>query len=164
MTLRELLEEQKGAIYSKDLVEEFVSYYSYNDNGYINDYFYEFANNNIVLNWKSLCEWAKDNYSLIDEVLQEFSDFKTPFDIFQLAQEREIVDELRDYDKEIKQLLFINKMFDLDYAKLDMEINYELEEKTRDLLDELLEELENVETFEDIEEIIDKFFEESEDF
>lgn len=164
MTLRELLEEQKGAIYSNDLVEDFVSNYSYNYNGYIYECYYEFANNYIYLNWKSLCEWAKDNFSLVDEVLQEFSDFKTPFDIFQLAQKREIEGQLRDYEKEINQLLFISKMFDLDYAKLDMEIDYELEEKTRDLLDELLEELESVEQFEEIEEIIDKFFEESEDF
>lgn len=164
MTLRELLEEQKGAIYSNDLVEDFVSNYSYNYNGYIYECYYEFANNYIDFNWKSLCEWAKDNFSLVDEVLQEFSDFKTPFDIFQLAQEREIEGQLRDYEKEINQLLFISKMFDLDYLKLDMEIDYELEEKTRDLLDELLEELESVEQFEEIEDIINKFFEESEDF
>jgi hypothetical protein len=125
----------------------------------------EYAGQNVDIYCSDLLEWAKGNYSFIEDYVEEFGIDAQNFDfikIIQCGQRLENYEELNQDEEEIKALLYIHKMLDLDNDILNQPIN-------EDLVDEIEGNLDgdwcDVETYQDIQELVEMsiLFEEEEE-
>jgi hypothetical protein len=132
------IEELKRILNTGDLGEYFRDY----DNGYICDIITEIADNNIDIYTNDLFEWAKGNYSYIEEVNEEMG---TPTNIIkQIQQAQYYTNEHELYDNLEESLQY----FMYDYIEKDLKIDEITEEQSENLLDwdfsENNEQLENL--------------------
>ena len=145
------IEELKKDLFVGDLGDRFGDY----DSGYICDIITEIADNNVDIYYSDLFEWAKNNFSIIEEANEEMG---APNDITKqiqqgqfLAFERELYDNLEDnlkyfmYDY-IEKNLKIEELTEEQNEKLldwDFSDNNEQLENLIDHINEILEEEEN---------------------
>ena len=140
LTIKEFLEEKKEELESRmnSLSIDFVNDLDYKDNGWISDDFTEYADQNVDIYYSDLFEWAKGNYSYIEDYVKEFGIDAQNFDFIRLIQGGQYLEkyeELNQDEYEIKALLYINKMLDLDNDILNQPITEELEEEIESNLD-----------------------------
>lgn len=138
-TIKEYLKEQKADFESSmnDLAADFANDYDYKDNGWINDDFIEYADSRVDIYTSDLFEWAKDNYSYIEDYVEEFQINPQNFDFIRLLQGgqfMELYEQLCRNERKIKQLLYINKMLNLDDEILNQELDEEVENRIEDNL------------------------------
>lgn len=125
------IEELKNELYVGELGEFFVDY----DSGYIGDIITEIADNEVDIYTSDLLEWAKGNYSDIEEALDELG---TPTDSNGKADFLKIIQQGQYYQNE--QDLYDNledalKFYMYDYIEKELNIKEITEEQNDDLLD-----------------------------
>lgn len=140
LTIKEFLEEKKEELESQmnSFSIEFVNDLDFKGNGWISDDFVEYADQNVDIYYSDLFEWAKGNYSYIEDYVKEFGIDAQNFDFIKLIQGGQYLEkyeELNQDEYEIKALLYINKMLDLDNDILKQPITEELEEEIEGNLD-----------------------------
>lgn len=125
------IEDLKKELYVGDFGEYFVDY----DNGYICDIISEIADNNVDVYNYDLLNWVKDNYSYIEEALDELG---TPTDdngkadfLGIIRQGQYYANECDIYDNLEDSL----KFYMYDYIEKTLEIDEITEEQNDNLLD-----------------------------
>lgn len=155
LTIKEFLEEKKKELESQmnSLSIDFVNDLDYRDSGYISDDLVDYADQNVDIYYSDLFEWAKDNYSYIEDYVKEFGIDAQNFDfikIIQGGQYLEKYEELSQDEDKIKALLYIHKMLNLDDEILEQEIEEELENNIENILDGSWCDLDKYEEYEDV--------------
>lgn len=142
------IEDLKKELYIGDFGNCFIDY----DEGYICDIIAEIAGNNVDIYNSNLLEWAKGNYSYIEEAVAEFGIDSKNFDFFKLIQqgqylanERELYDNLEDSLKYymynfISQYLNINEITEEQNDNL---LDFDFSDNN-EMLENLIEHIENV--------------------
>lgn len=138
-TIKEYLKEQKTDLENSmnDLSVDFVDDYDYKDNGWINDDFTEYADSRVDIYTSNLLDWARGNFSYIEDYVKEFGIDTQNFDFIRLLQGGQFMklyEQLSEDERNIKQLLYINKMLNLDDEILNQELNEELQNRIEDNL------------------------------
>lgn len=119
------IEELKKELWTGDLGDRLRDY----SNGYICDIITEIADNNVDIYYSDLFEWAKNNFSIIEEANEEFG---TPNDITKQIQQGEFLA----FERELYENLEDNlKYFIYDYIEKDLKIKEITEEQNENLLD-----------------------------
>ena len=119
------IEELKKDLWIGDLGDRFRDY----DCGYICDIITEIADNNVDIYYYDLFEWAKDNFSIIEEANEEMG---APNDIIKQIQQGEFLA----FERELYENLEDNlKYFMYDYIEKDLQIKEITEEQNENLLD-----------------------------
>jgi hypothetical protein len=154
-TLKQFLEEKKEELERKmnDLSVDFANDFDYKENGWISDDFVEFADQNVDIYYSDLFEWAKGNYSYIEDYVKEYGIDTQSFDfikIIQGGQYLEKYEELNQDEEEIKALLFVQKMLNLDNEILEQEIEEEIENNIENILNGSWCDLDKYDEYEDI--------------
>lgn len=141
------IEDLKKDLYIGDLGDRLVDY----DSGYVCDVISEIADNNVDIYNYDLLEWAKNNYSYIEEAIDQFGFpqengradfFRAIMQGQYLAYEQELYENLKD----------ILKFFVFDYIEKQLEII----EITEEQLEEIEIEIDFEDNNEQLENIIDK--------
>lgn len=125
------IEELKNELYIGELGEFFVDY----DNGYIGDIITEIADNKVDIYTSDLLEWAKGNYSDIEEALDEFgtpTDSNGKADFLKIIQQGQYYQNERDLYDNLEDTL---KFYMYDYIEKELNIKEITEEQNDDLLD-----------------------------
>lgn len=140
LTIKEFLEEKKEELENgmNSFSVDFVNDLDYRDNGWVSDDFVGYADQNVDIYYSDLFEWAKGNYSYIEDYVKEFGIDAQNFDFIKLIQGGQYLEkyeELSQDEDEIKALLYIHKMLDLDNDILNQPITEELEEEIESNLD-----------------------------
>lgn len=119
------IEDLRKELYTGDLGEYFTEY----DNGYICDIITEIADNNVDIYYYDLFEWAKNNFSYINEANEELG---TPADITKQIQQGQYFCNEQDLYNNLEDSL---KFFMYDYIEKELKIKELTEEQNDDLLD-----------------------------
>jgi hypothetical protein len=125
------IEDLKKDLYLGDLGEYFNDY----DNGYICDIISEIAGNNVDIYNYDLLEWAKGNYSYIEEALDEFgtpTDGNGKADFLKIIQQGQYYANERDLYDNLEDSL---KFFMYDYIEKTLKIEKITENQNDGLLD-----------------------------
>lgn len=124
-------QELKKDLFTGDLGDRFRDY----DKGFICDIISEIADNNIDMYTVDLLEWAKNNFSYIEEGLDEYgtpTDSNGKADFLRIIQQGQYIEYERDlYDNLEDSLIY----FMYDYIEKDLEILELTEEQNDNLLD-----------------------------
>ena len=157
LTIKQFLEEKKMELESgmNSLSIDFVNDLDYKDSGWISDDFVEYADQSVDIYYSDLFEWAKGNYSYIEDYVKEYGIDARNFDFIRLIQGGQYLEkyeELSQDEDEIKALLYIHKMLDLDDDILNQPITEELEEEIEGNLDG---DWCDVDKYQDIQELIE---------
>lgn len=124
-----------------------------NYTGYICDAITEIADNNVDIYAYDLFDWAKDNYSYIEEANEEFG---TPTDILQQIRQGQFFSYEQQLQEDIEEIM----LYCMYQILLDRNIQ-EITEKQNDGL--ITYNLYNIEKFEELNNIIDEILEEEEE-
>lgn len=146
------IEELKKNLETGEIGDRFCDY----DHGYICDIITEIADNAIDIYYSDLFEWAKDNFSIIEEANEELG---TPTDITKQIQqgqfiyyERDLYDNLED---SILLCIYNYLQHDLKIEEITEEQNELIEEIDRNdnnaRLEDILEEARKIVEGEDVE-------------
>jgi hypothetical protein len=119
------IEELKKDLWIGDLGDRFRDY----DCGYICDIITEIADNNVDIYYYDLFEWAKNNFSIIEEANEEMG---APNDIIKQIQQGEFLAFKRELYENLEDNL---KYFMYDYIEKDLQIKEITEEQNENLLD-----------------------------
>lgn len=119
------IEDLRKELYTGDLGEYFTDY----NNGYICDIITEIADNNIDIYYYDLFEWAKNNFSYINEANEEMG---TPADITKQIQQGQYYANERNLYENLEDSL---KFFMYNYIEKELKIKELTEEQNDDLLD-----------------------------
>lgn len=137
---------------NKNLEVEVDSFVNYNNDEYVCDVVGYLSDNNIDIYYSDLFDWAKGNYSYIDDAIKEFGKPDNFLQYIQQGQylyyEQEIYDNIDQYIK----------LYCFNYLLRDKDV----EEITEDQFNEIMESLENIDNNDrlwNIEAIIDELFE-----
>lgn len=125
------IEDLKKDLYVGDFGDCFRDY----DNGYIGDIITEIADYNVNIYTSDLLEWAKGNYSYIEEALDEFGtpqDDNGKADFIRTIQQGQYYANERNLYENLEDSL---KMFMYDYIKKDLNIKELTEEQNNELLE-----------------------------
>lgn len=157
MLLREFLQNKKEELKESmnDVSIDFAFDYDCNEDGYITDYFNEFADSQIDIYYNDLFEWAKNNYNYIEDAVSEFGIDSKNFSFTNLIQQGQYLyytELLYEDEDKIKQLILIIKMLSLE----EDVINQDLETSKIEELEQVIYFL-NVEDFYEYEDIINEF-------
>lgn len=124
-------QELKKDLFIGDLGDRFRDY----DKGFICDIISEIADNNIDMYTVDLLEWAKNNFSYIEEGLDEYgtpTDSNGKADFLRIIQQGQYIEYEHDlYDNLEDSLIY----FMYDYIEKDLEILELTEEQNDNLLD-----------------------------
>ncbi len=155
MTIKDYLENKKEELkevmnpISKDFAFDFECSDS---NSYINDCFTEYADSQVDIYTNDLLEWVKGNYSYIEDYVKEFGQ-PEKFDFIHLIQCGQFYEHYqnlyRDED-EIKALIYVLKLLQLDDAILEQELDEELESNIDETLNNNWCDIERFDQYEDI--------------
>lgn len=119
------IEDLKKELYTGDLGEYFTDY----DNGYICDIITKIADNNVDIYYYDLFEWAKNNFSYINEANEEMG---TPADITRQIQQGQYFCNEQDLYNNLEDSL---KFFMYDYIEKELKIKELTEEQNDGLLE-----------------------------
>ena len=125
------IEDLKKDLYLGDFGEYFNDY----DNGYICDIITEIADNNVDIYNNDLLEWAKGNYSYIEEALNEFgtpTDDNGKADFLKIIQQGQYYANERNLYDNLEETL---KFYMYDYIEKTLNVEEITEEQNDDLLD-----------------------------
>ena len=137
------IEELKKDLYLGDYGEEITNYLS----GYICDIITEIADNNVDIHYYDLFEWAKNNFSIIEEANEEMGIINP--DITKQIQQGQFYLYQRDLYENLENII---KYYVFDY----IENALELKEITEEQLNELEFEIDFTDYNERLENINDK--------
>lgn len=124
------IEDLKKDLYLGDFGEYFNDY----DNGYICDIITEIADNKVDIYTSDLLEWAKGNYSDIEEALDEFgtpTDDSGKADFLKIIQQGQYYANERDLYDNLEDAL---KFYAYDYIEKTLKIDEITEEQNDELL------------------------------
>lgn len=127
-TLR--IEDLKKDLYLGDFGEYFNDY----DNGYICDIITEIADNKVDIYNDDLLEWAKGNYSYIEEALDEFgtpTDSNGRADFIKIIQQGQYYANERNLYENLEDSL---KFYMYDYIEKTLKVEKITEEQNDELL------------------------------
>lgn len=119
------IEELKKELFTGDFGDCF---WDYND-GYICDIISEIADNHVDIYNDDLIEWAKENYSYIEEAIQEYG---KPDDFFQFIRQGQYYAYSQDLYENLEDSL---KNFMYTYIQDVLDVNEITEEQNDNLLD-----------------------------
>lgn len=136
------IEELKKDLYLGDYGEEITNYSS----GYVCDIITKIANNNVDIHYYDLFEWAKNNFSIIEEANEELG--INP-DIIKQIQQGQFYSYQRDLYENLENII---KYYVFDYIQEVLEI----EEITEEQLNELEIEIDFTDNSERLENINDE--------
>ena len=135
--------------------EEYITEY-YNYQNYIDDIIHDIANNNVDIYNYDLLEWAKSNYSYIEDYVKEFGIDSQNFDFIDIIRGGQYL--------YIEQTLYNNKELMLEYLAyyiLDDKGITEIEEEKATEISMI--DFDRIETIDELEEEIDNILEEEEE-
>lgn len=140
LTIKEFLENKGQDLRAEmnDLSVDFVNDYEDNESDYISDCYADYADQNVDIYCSDLFEWAKKNYSYIEDYVKEFGIDSKNFDFIKIIQGGQWyhnLEQLNEDDENIKQLLYIKKTLKLDDEILNQELDEELEYHIENILD-----------------------------
>ena len=136
------IEELKKDLYLGDYGEEITNYSS----GYVGDILTEIADNNVDIYYYDLFEWAKNNFSIIEEANEEMG--INP-DITKQIQQGQFYSYQRELYENLEDIM---KYYVFNYIQETLEI----EEITEEQLNELEFEIDFTDNNEELENINDK--------
>lgn len=136
------IEELKKDLYLGDYGEEITNYSS----GYVGDILTEIADNNVDIYYYDLFEWAKNNFSIIEEANEEMG--INP-DITKQIQQGQFYSYQRELYENLEDIM---KYYVFNYIQEALEI----EEITEEQLNELEFEINFTDNNEELENINDK--------
>lgn len=119
------IEDLKKDLFLGDFGEYFADY----DSGYICDIITEIADNNVDIYYYDLFEWAKNNFSYINEANEELG---TPADITKQIQQGQYYANERNLYENLDEIL---QFFMYDYIEKYLNIKEITEEQNENLLD-----------------------------
>ena len=125
------IEELKKELFIGDLGEYFRDYNS----GYVCDIITEIADNHVDIYNYDLLEWAKNNYSYIEEAMDEFgtaTDSNGKIDFIRCIMQGQFLAYERDIYENLEDSL---KFFMYDYIEKELKILELTEEQNENLLD-----------------------------
>lgn len=135
--------------------EEYITeYYNYQDD--INDIIFDIANNNVDIYTYDLLEWAKDNYSYIEDAVQEYGIDAQNFDFIGLIRQGQY--------KYIEETLFNNYDNMLEYLAYYILQDEGIEELEEDKATEIsMINFDNIDSITELEDELHEIIEEEEE-
>jgi hypothetical protein len=128
--VKDLLIDKKMELENEigDFSFEFVNeHYSMNDSRFIDDVMYDFEKNLVDKDKECLLDWVRHNYEFIEEYVDMFGIKENePFDFIELIKKGQyfmFATELNKDETNIKKLIFINKLLNLDPDFMEQEID-----------------------------------------
>lgn len=125
------IEELKKELFTGDLGEYFRDY----NDGYICDIITEIADSHVDIYNSDLLEWAKDNYSYIEEAIDEFgtaTDSNGKVDFIRCIMQGQFYAYEQDIYENLEDIL---KFFMYDYIEKELDILELTENQNENLLD-----------------------------
>ena len=125
------IEELKKELFAGDFGDCFRDY----DNGYICDIITEIADSHVDIYNSDLLEWAKDNYSYIEEAIDEFgtaTDSNGRADFIRCIMQGQFLAHEKDIYGNLEDSL---KLFMYDYIEKELNILELTEKQNENLLD-----------------------------
>lgn len=156
MTKQQLWDKMNEMTPSCTGAEDFVEQY----NGYICDAISEIADNNVDIYNSDLTEWANGNSSYIEEAISEFGWDGCGKDYFKAIQMGQFLSYEQELYDNLKELVLA---YALRYACQSIDFDKFAEMDSEDFIDEIKDRvysIDNNNTFDDIEEIVDEYIEE----
>ena len=148
------IEDLKKELYTGDYGDCFCDY----DDGCICDIIAKIADNHIDICNSDLLDWAKGNYSYIEESISEFGIDSKNFNFFELIQQGQYLYNERNLYDNLEDSL---KFFVYTYIKNVLKIEEITEEQNDDLLD--FDFNDNNESLENLIEHIENIFQKTEE-
>lgn len=128
--------------YFDDVVEEFVGY----EDGYICDVIQEIADNNVTIYTSDLWDWASEHQDYVEQAVSEFGADGRDFDLIRLFQQGQYL-----YNSEVMYEHFDEILLYYAYNYICEELGIEeIEENTKEELEETLKGVDNNDKIEDI--------------
>lgn len=124
------IKDLKNELYFEDIGAEFLNY----NEGYIGDIITEIADNNVSMYTCDVLEWAKGNYSYVEEAIDELgvaTDSNGRTDLIRTIQTGEYIANKETIDNNLEEIL---KFYMYNYIEKDLGIEEITEEQNNELL------------------------------
>lgn len=156
LTIKEFLEEKKEELKQimDDISIDFANDCNYKDSGWINDSFVSYASESVDVYNHQLLNWVAEdhNYNHIEEYYNEFG-MPEKIDFFEMIRNGQFYknyNKMYQEERNIKQLIYINKLLNLDDEIINQKLDEELENNIENILDGSWCDLDTYEEYEDV--------------